>query len=335
MPAPLAKGLLISLTLLFAAGVAVYENPHVRQWVDDSRRKVAIALHSLGDELAPSSEERQNAPDDASTREDNSPGAVERRRQARQEILERGRLMEERRRAARQGKGRGASFDDLVDEHGALKRGEEANAITTAAEAQPENGGLRHRTVDSEAAVLGSKLANPFEDETFAHFAPSEDHTDEKEAHSRASTPTLPASPPVPPKPAAYQPQRLLIDTDPASNHASEKTVGLTPTTSASSAAADLAELDQGERKFSPASYWSVDEWAQNHSVHSLQSPPESSRASEMSRGVTPDLEGSLTGSLEHASQVGTDDMDIMSEFGDGINTPGTWTEVGSQVSEE
>ncbi|KAL9126394.1 MAG: hypothetical protein Q9217_004539 [Psora testacea] len=335
MPAPLAKGLIISLSLLFAAGVAVYENPHVRQWVDESRRKVAIALHSLGDDLSPTTEERQTTREDASAREDESPEAVERRRLARQEILERGRLMEEKRRAARQAKGEGMCFDDLVDKDGTLKADEGTAATSTAAEAQPDRAGLRQRVAESKAAALGSNFANPFEDETLIDNAsPSHNRTENQEVHSRSATSTMPASPPVPPKPAAYQPHRLLIDTDSVSNHPSEQLVDLTPTTSAS-ATTDLVELDQGERQPSPASYWSVDEWAQNHSVQSLHPPHYVDQAAGMGQGLTVAAEGSLAGSVEQVSQVGTEDMDILSDFGDVISTPGTWTEVGSQASEE
>ena len=135
-------GLIISLSLLFAAGIAIYENPHVKEWIEDSRRKGAIALHSLGDDLGlPLSEEsREPRQQDASTREDETPEAVERRRHARQEILERGRKLEERRRTRQDtNKGKAKSFDDLVDKDGALR----PEASTSAAEPQSQESGLR------------------------------------------------------------------------------------------------------------------------------------------------------------------------------------------------
>ena len=155
-----------------------------------------------------------------------------------------------------------------------------------------------------------------------------------QDSFSRSSTPTLPKSPPVPPKPAAYQPQRLLIDTDEVSNHPSEHLVDLTPTTSASSAATDLAELDQGERSRSLNSYLSVNEWAQNQSAQSTRSPPQSlAEMPQSERDLS--VDGSVADTAEHVSQVGTEDADVMSEFGEGISTPGTWTEVGSELSED
>ena len=36
-----------------AAAIAVYESPQARQFAEDLRRKIAIALHSLGDEINP------------------------------------------------------------------------------------------------------------------------------------------------------------------------------------------------------------------------------------------------------------------------------------------
>ena len=45
--------------------------------------------------------------------------------------------------------------------------------------------------------------------------------------------------------------------------------------------------------------------------------------------------DGSQANSGEHASQMGSEDLDVISEDGRGVNTPGSWTEVGSQVSED
>ena len=324
--------------MLCAAGLAIYENPQVRQWIDDSRRKAAIALHSLGDELAPQSESRDSTPD-ASTREDDDPEAVERRRRARQEILERGRLMEERRKSRQAANGKAKSFDDMVDKDGSLKV-EEA-ATSSVVNVQPEGSGLRHRHTESRAAALGSTYANPFADETAvpvvdARSSPEEEKND---PISRSSTPTRPvsaaspptlrdspASPPVPPKPAAYQPQRLLIDTDEVSNHPSEQLVDLTPTTSASSAAVDLAELNDYSQP-SRSNYWSVNEWAQNNAP-AFYSPPLSERMDNHT-------DGSHAETGEHASQIGSEDMDVMSDDEARISTPSSWTEVGSQFSDD
>ncbi|KAL5113878.1 hypothetical protein ACEQ8H_008258 [Pleosporales sp. CAS-2024a] len=53
MPAPLAKGIIIAASIVVAAGIAIYESPQVRAWLDQSRRKIALALHNLGDDIQP------------------------------------------------------------------------------------------------------------------------------------------------------------------------------------------------------------------------------------------------------------------------------------------
>ena len=360
----LFTGLLISLSLLLAAGLAAYENPQVRQWIDESRRKVAMALHSLGDEVAPPSQSREASPD-ASTREDEDPEAVERRRRARQEILERGRILEERRQSKQGSATKAKSFDDLVDKDGALKTDETFGTTTAAERFEESSGPVRKRHLGAQAAALGSIYANPFTDEMHidpptppkactedmnVDSPPTIQQNSFSEPPSRSTTPTLPissASPPIPPKPAAYQPQRLvantdtdtdtasyppsepqhprpLIDTDALSNHPSEQLLDLTPTTSASSIHADLAELNEPLHPVNPAqsSYWSINEWAEN--AEPFYSPPEATVGAALQ-----------SDSGEHASRVGSEDLDVMSEDGRGISTPGSWTEVGSQVSED
>ena len=339
--------MIITISLLCAAGLAIYENPQVRQWIDESRRKAAIALHSLGDELAPRPESRSSS-SDASTREDDDPEAVERRRKARQEILEKGRIMEERRRSKQAAQGKAKTFDDMVDKNGSLRL-EETTAVASAAESQPEESGLRHRRTESRSAAPSSAHVDPFAYEMDVpiteHRTPTQDQ--KTDPRSRSSTPTCPtssaspptlcpslASPPVPPKPAAYRPQRLLIDTDETSNHPSEQLLDLTPTTSASSAAADLAELNDDPQP-SRSDYWSVNEWARN-SAPAFYSPPRSEAAAGIDERMKYHTDGSIAGTGEHASQIESEEMGVMSDDDDvRISTPGSWTEVGSQVSED
>ena len=77
----------------------------------------------------------------------------------------------------------------------------------------------------------------------------------------------------------------------------------------------------------------SVNEWAHNQSVQSFHSLPQSPPAPPQAADF--DEASSVGGSMEHASQAGTEDMEFASSFGDDIVTPSTWTEVGSQVSED
>jgi len=337
MPAPLARGLIFSISLLIAAGIAVYDNPQVREWLDDSRRKVALALHNLGDDIHPRpSLSRSHSSNDASTREDDSPEAVERRQRARQDILERARLLEERRRAKASAAGRGSSFDELVDTDGKLHEKSEGG-VTTAAETANGDEGLRKRNTEAAGAARGAAMADPFGDEMGMSF------TDEKTAEplqmaqeSRESTTTLTGDEPA---------SGLLIDTDAASTHPSELLVDLTPTTSAApsrfhdQAHDDASDADSGigsgseirEVSAPTSNYQAVYEWTESSNA-SFYSPPESEASGlevDARSNATSDAP-SLVGSVDHMSEP-----DGMSEVGEAASTPGSWTEVGSVVSEE
>ena len=344
-------GLILSFSILFAASLAVYENnAEIREWVDNSRRKIAVALHNFGDEIAPPFPSRNpNPPRDASTREDESPEAVERRRRARQEIIERGRVLEERRRQKQAGS---RTFDDLVDKDGVLKSSG-TGARSTAAEPQASTSELKKRKVEAQGTAMGATLANPFADEVPMEFYPAAESITPV-SRTRCSTPTLPASSPR--EPALMTPQTpgtLLIDTDDISTHASEQLVDLTPTSSPTVPSApsthhdDLSSLspispntpERLEEAPLPAPWpVSINEWAENTTASfysAAQSQPESQVEEE---GLDRDDGGALTPTVsesgEHVSQIGSEDMDVMSEIG-GISTPGSWTEVGSDSGEE
>ncbi|KAB8259082.1 hypothetical protein BDV32DRAFT_124770 [Aspergillus pseudonomiae] len=119
MPTPVAKGIIITVSALVAAGIAVYESPQFREWVNTSRRKIAVALHNLGDEIHPrtsASPTRQ----DISMTEELGPEAEERRRIAREELQRRRSVLEEHRK--RRESAPAGSFDALVDDNGCLLR---------------------------------------------------------------------------------------------------------------------------------------------------------------------------------------------------------------------
>lgn len=336
------QGLILSFSILFAAGLAIYEhNPEIRNWVDDSRRKVAVALHDLGDELAPQPRSRRTRSQDASTREDSSAEATERRRKARAEILERARVLEERRRGKRAS---AKSFDELVDEDGVLKDKATA-ARATATKVQPGATEMRKRNVEVQEAALGATLANPFEDETPMGFYPK-NQAIASVAHSRSSTPT--PSSPTQPFLAPETPQ-TLIDPDSVANSPSKQLVDLTPTASLASLPTsahreDLASLEpltQANGDEAPAPEpWSmpVDHWLEpgNASFYSAPSSPPACLDDSLS--IQHSKSGASTPTVsesgEHVSQIGSEDMDVLSEFGD-ISTPGSWTEVGSVSSED
>lgn len=111
-------GIIITVSVLVAAGIAVYESPQFQQWVTTSRRKIAVALHNLGDEIQP---QDIAAREDISMTEETGEIAEERRRIARAEIMRRGTLLESRRKTSQPSQPHN-SFDTLVDEEGNLRK---------------------------------------------------------------------------------------------------------------------------------------------------------------------------------------------------------------------
>lgn len=248
--------------------------------------------------------------------------------------------MEEKRRAKSGDQGekvRGMSFDDIVDREGKLREEAKAAAITTAAETVPEAEGLRHRNTEA--------VTDPFSDEKHALMDfPAENNT---QVDSPAS---LLDSPP-------RTKQDLLINTsteskDPASNSSPL----LTPT--AVSVFSDIATPSMhtpnpGRPDAQSNNYFSVNEWAENST--SFYSPPRSVQGEAVQRetgmqdptamqaasdGRAAELAG-LEVAMEELVNMsdagGMSDMDMVSEVGEGNagrSTPGSWTEVGSVVSE-
>ena len=356
-----SSGLIFSMSLLFAAGLAVYnENPQIKEWIDARRRDMAIAMQSLSEEVSPSSS-RRTPPFDASTQEDSSPEAEDRRRAARQQILERGMLMQARRRGRQESTGTAAtSFDHLVDSEGRLRQD---GASSSAAVTETENTALRRRNTEHRAAILGAAFANPFDDEVpLDQYPPNlrpdmveQQHSDDSDLYnvSRSSTPVPPSSPNVatPSIVQPYAPSDRLIDVDEYSNHPSEEMLGLTPTTSVASLH-DMGRSTPDPHAPSTHSHsqlnqvnLEMNEWA-HRSTSSFYSMPDSPNVQpspniederdmmeremeEMIRSSEADSESEA----EHVSRFGSEaDPDVMSDIS--VMTPSTWTEVGSVVSE-
>jgi hypothetical protein len=169
-------GLIIAASVLVAAGIAIYESPQVRAWVDQSRRKIAIALHSLGDEIQP--RRPSESSDDFEERKRRREEIVRRNRtdlikRAREEgvavdldeLVKIGQDVEavEKEMAERKHKGRtnsGKSFDELVGSDGMLRKDVSSGKTTGI---QSTDNAARRRGAAGFAA--GSALSvNPFDD---------------------------------------------------------------------------------------------------------------------------------------------------------------------------
>ncbi|KAF2089314.1 hypothetical protein K490DRAFT_54931 [Saccharata proteae CBS 121410] len=186
MVAPVAKGAIIAASILVAAGIALYENPVVREWIDQSRRKIAIALRDLGHEVNSSPPARtpsQRARNEEEQRRRRAEiirrNRMELVRRARQEgvavdldVLERvGEEFEEKDEKPKRARaGTSTSFDDLVGGDGRLKESgvdEKAGAATTTTgrEVEDSQKTLRQRGSGARGFMSGATFANPFDDD--------------------------------------------------------------------------------------------------------------------------------------------------------------------------
>ncbi|KAL1608501.1 hypothetical protein SLS60_003443 [Paraconiothyrium brasiliense] len=362
MPAPLAKGLIIAASVIVAAGIAIYESPQVRQWVDQSRRKIAVALHSLGDEIQP------RRPSESSEDFD------ERKRRQREDMIRRNRneLIKQARtegiavdldelarigqedveltgrRQRRKTNASQKSFDDLVGSDGMLKK--DGSTAQTVTGNDATGSALRHRGVAGFAAgsVAAATLVNPFSDDQVLF-----DH-DEEEAHSpqpftytepntRESSATIEGSR------AASPPAAQLIDLTPESVylHPEDPQTASIPASAAASEAGDQT----AQSFYSFTSEARSDDEAEIISTGTLT--PRSDRSGEFT-GAS--VVGSQADDIAILSMQNDSDHDARSEIfsesgfteagfseagfsevGEhrGIMTPSSWTDVGSDDESE
>jgi hypothetical protein len=220
MPAPLAKGLIIAASVLVAAGIAIYESPQVREWVDQSRRKIALALHSLGDEFNPPHRRPSESEDAFDARQE----SIRRKRnelvrRAREEgvavdldeLVRIGREEAERAESGRHSGGRAdraRSFDEIVGADGAL-RGEATGVHVQDDEGVRKRGAAAAAATTAGAgfaagAAVGAAVANPFADDAVLFDVGDDDDTfvststpadAAAEQHTHDSSATLAAAP--------------------------------------------------------------------------------------------------------------------------------------------
>ncbi|KAI9783801.1 MAG: hypothetical protein M1839_003137 [Geoglossum umbratile] len=344
-------GIIIAATIIVAAGIAVYESPQVREFVNKGRRRIAIALHTLGEEIhpdtrRPSSSNGEDGLDSEEMRRLRRADIMERNREKflRQREAETAESEKQKRRTPESGY---ASFDDFLSQD-AEKRGTYTIRNTSVAHPDHEEG-LRRRSEGVRGLERGGAFANPFADPigeeeasqvlfdaTLMGASHESLHNEKAEDTSlpqtRESTATLPAEPVV-------EAQSPLANT-PA------------PLLDLSASNTDTSSPDTPAQPFQPSAYWSVvHEWAENtspsyyhdanpgqqeqHSEHQPQPPPQqhlevpNNDANNSIASSPPSLAGS--GEEIHFHEASDDD--VMSDAG-GASTAGSWTEVGSEVSE-
>jgi hypothetical protein len=217
---------------------------------------------------------------------------------------------------------RASSFDDIVDEEGRLKQ---ESGVTSALKVEDNGAGLRIRNVQVAGTAMGTAAANPFADETLMDFQDEKAVVAEplvpEQQQSRETTATVQEE-------LAHQ--LLIPDIDAVSTHPSDVLVDLTPTTSRRSSIHHPEEELTDAEAIQQTHYQSVHQWAESSAAESFYSPPESDVDQNSTAPASRAL--SETGSIDH---VGFEsDIDMVSEAGDGTNTPNTWTDVGSVVSD-
>lgn len=327
-------GIIITVSVLVAASLAAYENPHVRAWIDRTRQKIAMSLHSLGDEIHPAPRSRQPS-NDASMHEEKGEMAEARRRQAIAEIMERGRMMEERRKRRKlsdNGKSSNPSFDNLVDENGTLRSSQDPEpSVADASGVDRSSEHMRQRGVHSESKEPHESVDDAL---PLRHLPSSQgdkgfESRYEQEMREAWNIP--------------LSDRRIELP----SSHASESLIDLTPTTeNAPDPEISIPSAEYLHRQLEPSDYFSAaasnsthtlsDHDSASHSIH--LDPPRTAVRPISPNPMSPSLPPSVNGSMSsiHASEADDSSDGMLSEIGDGIRTPASvWTDVGSTVSGE
>jgi len=349
MPAPLARGILIAATIVVAAGLAAYDNPEVRAWIDRTRHKIAMGLHNLGDEINPKQRSRTPRPSsDASMHEETGDLAEARRKEAIAEIMERGRIMEERRKRRKLSteKSRTSSFDTLIDENGNL---------------------IEQTTTPQSETEAHSSAVGPSGHETLRQRRQSGQMQEESPALHESVDQSLPLRH-LPPRPldqeenttfeSRYEREMREAWNIPLSDrrieipssHPSESLLDLTPTTEdAPDPDYSVPSREYLDRPFDRSDYFSAAASRSSHTLsdHESQSqfPAQSTylnRPATLTERLSPNASNpssrapTVDGSISsiHASEAEDSADDMLSEMGDGVRTPASvWTEVDSTVS--
>ncbi|KAF4973769.1 hypothetical protein FSARC_29 [Fusarium sarcochroum] len=358
----LASGAVVAVSVAVATAVAIFESPEVRRYADDVRRRIAIALHSMGEGIEPPHREPMfNRPEDADGFLESRRGVgaeagidadEETRRRQREELLYWNSVMLEKKEREEKDKEatgearpstadspqRGSSFDDFLRQDEGAERG--AYVFNTGADTRGMDDGLRRRGDGPRG--FSTLYTNPFADE---HHIDPEEMNDEVEesrhispAHDDVSDIYSATTYDRDEKPAAA----ALVDVDP------------TPARSETASSATL-EREIGVDEYMTAgqedrdeAYASIQAWAQNSSPE-FYSPLPVTPTAPMSEPEVISDDG-MTTPTDSVSLVGSGDdvandvvssregetgryYDVMSESS-GMATPASWSEVGSVISE-
>lgn len=301
-------GLIVTVSVLVAAGLAVYQSPQFQEWIATSRRKIALALHNLGDEIQP--RDLVALEDDISMSEEVGLAAQERRRIARAEIMQRAALLESRRKSKDSIKPHD-SFDTLVDNDGNLR----------AADDKKNN-----LDVNPVGASTGIDTSSP-----------QPLHRGDKSG-----------------EPSALNKDQLHLDvfSETASNHPSDATSQFTPTSETPGEVLFDPFTDSPPRVQTPVSATASSHTEDHQQVYYAHpsSPSNSSHQQDLLTELDEFRQGnqfqhpvsstpSIAGSYSHVGDFDASSDGTISDLGahsvGGIDTPASWSEVGSVISNE
>ncbi|CAG7916527.1 unnamed protein product [Penicillium olsonii] len=303
-------GLIISVSVLVAAGIAVYESPQFQQWVSNSRRKIALALHNLGDEIQP-----RDIPlrEDISMTEESGQAAEERRRIARAEIMRRGALIESRRESQNTVQPRN-SFDMLVDEDGHLR-------------------GTKHHIDDVQVSQEYTARSTGLDRETSGPIRRSGKLIDDDPSVAVARDPLhIQLAPPAPP---SYNIQSSTQLT-PTSDDAGENPFFDPFSPNSPTLSSDSSHTEGHEQVY--YAHPGAPDTVSNHSnvLVDLDGLDQELIQSHHDISAAPSTNGSFThvGDSDDGTSDGTlSDLGVRSVGG--VATPASWSEVGSVISNE
>ncbi|KAF4991307.1 hypothetical protein FGRMN_7909 [Fusarium graminum] len=357
----LASGAVVAVSVAVATAVAIFESPEVRRYADDVRRRIAMALHSIGENIdLPHREPFFNRPEDADGFLESRRGAgaengvdadEETRRRQRDELLYWNSVMLQKQEKNQQTKEssdeasrsmadfprRGSSFDDFLHQDEGAERG--TFVFNTGADVRGTDEGLRRRGDGPRG--FSTLYTNPFADE---HNIDHEEINDEVESSHHIS-PTVDEASDI--YSATTQdrdetPAAVLIDTDPVPAHSE---TGSSATLEREIGVDEYMTAGQDDHD---EAYASIQAWAQNTSPE-FYSPLPVTPSAPMSEPEIISNDGMMT-PTDSVSLVGSGDdvandaqssradengryYDVMSESS-GMATPASWSEVGSVISE-
>ena len=362
-----------AFSVAIAAAIAIYESPEVWRYTEDFRRRIALALESMGNGFnVPDQEPRFNRPEDADgfVESTGSPAGAdpgvdadeESRRRQREELLywNAVRLRNLEKSSAEQEKSmagpqrpntgqRGSSFDDFLKQDESAEQG--TFVFNSGADVQNDRDGLRRRGAEALRGLSATLYANPFADENHigndeleemlssSNVAPGRDEISSDIYSATTRDPEERQAAPL-------DPSAMLIDLGPPSTPAETESSRTETSATLDRQLADDEYMVAGQEDRQEA-YASIQAWAHDSSRNFYSplpvtpaepvSEPELISDGEFTPTDSMSLEGSGEDVANDALSSREDEhgrlYDVMSES-EGIPTPGSWSEVGSVISE-